>query len=204
MNRVWKLSLIGMWICMILLVSGCSSDKFSGKWITQNKDGRVSELEIEKNGDGKGYILTETDYYYDEKQSIQNEKEYNAYRSINPFKRVKLEPVIPIYDFTFTWKSDSDKMTALEQDNRLVIDGNPFMIYSYIEKDDSLQIQDTVYRKEGKSDLDNIKKNIQDNITKTYNEKFEKLSQNKEPAFRSKLGNITFVDDAENADNNTK
>lgn len=199
MNKIWKLCLIGISVFMILLISGCGSDKFSGKWITPDKDGRVSELKIEKNGDGKGYILSETDYYYDEKKSIQNEKEYNAYTSINPFKRVKLEPVIPIYDFTFIWKSDTDKMTALEQDNRLVIDGNPFMIYSYIEKDGSLQIQDTVYKKEGESDLDNIKKNIQDNITKTYNEKFEKLSQHKEPAFRSKLGNITFVDDVENA-----
>ena len=165
----------------------------------RKKTGGVQELEIEKNGDKNGYIIQETRYYYDIKQSMQNEKEYNEYININPFERVKKqkERVIPIYDYECIWKKSFNKNTAQEENNRLIVDGKlGTQVYAYIEKDDTLQIKNIVYRKEKDNDLENMKKAIQERIKNKYEEKYNNETQSKvDKFFQAKLGNITFTDE---------
>ena len=152
----------------------------------RKKTGGVQELEIEKNGDKNGYIIQETRYYYDIKQSMQNEKEYNEYININPFERVKKqkERVIPIYDYECIWKKSSNKNTAQEENNRLIVDGKlGTQVYAYIEK-------------EKDNNLENMKKAIQERIKNKYEEKYNNETQSKvDKFFQAKLGNITFTDE---------
>ena len=199
MKKLGKMMLLSVMMIFVMLITGCGADKFAGKWIYQEENGGVQELEIEKNGDKNGYIIQETRYYYDIKQSMQNEKEYNEYININPFERVKKqkERVIPIYDYECIWKKSFNKNTAQEENNRLIVDGKlGTQVYAYIEKDDTLQIKNIVYRKEKDNDLENMKKAIQERIKNKYEEKYNNETQSKvDKFFQAKLGNITFTDE---------
>lgn len=135
----------------IAMLGGCGNDKFVGHWIGTAKDAgiygqfeRLYDITIEKNG--KGYLVKETDYYWDAdvETSILVSDAYNPWADFDKDHKQKKDntPKKP-RKVTLTWNTNkTDNLSASVKNNDLVISNGGLgadVTFTYIEKDDSLQ-----------------------------------------------------------------
>ena len=197
MNKSFRTAAILVLFTVAVLAAGCGSDKFSGKWINADagSGNPVIELNITKNG--TGYIITETESHYAKSTVFANEKEVARIKRENDDLYMKhlfqakpqmQEVPVSLYDYTFTWTNQGDKkMTGIAKDNRLTIDNSLGMAQiTYVEKDDTLLLDNRTFRKEKDKDIENIKSKEQ--------QKLRKELETMKVMPGTKVNKVTFVD----------
>jgi hypothetical protein len=186
-----------MFILFVLVLTGCGSDKFSGKWINTDAAPGKSLVELEISKNGNGYVIIRHDLYYEKGIVFANEKEVERIRKENHdlymnnlFQKkpqMKEEPV-SIYDYTFTWKNDDgQKLTGTAKDNSIQVDNTMGLVQAtFIEKDGTLLFDSRTYRKEKDNEINGLKKAEQDRLQN------ELSSMKVLPG--TKVGKVKFVD----------
>jgi hypothetical protein len=164
-----------MFILFVLVLTGCGSDKFSGKWINTDAAPGKSLVELEISKNGNGYVIIRHDLYYEKGIVFANEKEVERIRKENHdlymnslFQKkpqMQKEPV-SIYDYTFTWKNDGgQKLTGTAKDNSIQIDNTMGLVQAtFIEKDGTLLFDNRTYRKEKDNEITSLRKAEQDRL----------------------------------------
>lgn len=192
-----KKFLIIMFVLVVLALTGCGSDKFSGKWINTDAAPGKSLVELDISKNGNGYVITKHDLYYEKGIVFANEKEVERIRKENHdlymnnlFQKkpqMQKEPV-SIYDYTFTWKNDGgQKLTGTVKDNSIQVDNTMGLVQAtFIEKDGTLLFDSRTYRKEKDNEITSIKKAEQERLKK------ELSTMKVLPG--TKVGKVKFVD----------
>lgn len=170
-------------------MAGCGSDKFVGNWYKVDKYG-ATQLAIEKNG--KGYIINETYFGYKADTVMVNKKEYEeSWKGLTPFGNSEPKPkrLKPIYDVKLKWETSQGKSyTGTEKDGKIAIDGfNGFVNIVYIEKDNTIRLENKTYEKEGKVNAKNLKELLKEDAKKRT---VEHITRYKTQEVR----NVEFVD----------
>lgn len=194
-NEMKKIIMLLLGIMLCTVITGCGGDKFTGKWINQNKSRRI-QLDIAKNGEN--YIITQTTGRYQQSQKMINEKEHN--QSLNRF--LGYQTYVPaIYDYTFTWTEEVLKLTAVEQKAKLLIDGTMGTdYYVYMDKNAQLMHGQEIYVKEKKDDLAQYQqachKNIAVEFAQHKNEYDQQLKEKGSGAviFMAKVRDYKIID----------
>lgn len=153
------------------IIAGCGGDKFVGTWYTE-VNGEIQQLSIEKNGDG--YLMNYQNTNSKESKTMINKAEYDAdHKTLAEFGSVNKNRVEAIYDVKYEWKTTKGQsFTASAKDGKLFVDGyGPFGVFAYVEKDDTLQNNNVIYTKEGKTSLEKMKEAKKARIKDRWNKK---------------------------------
>lgn len=146
LSRFMKLALVvALTVLAAALIGGCgSSDKFAGEWTGTGRYDLTDfdcfyDLKIEKDGNGNGYTIERTRSYWNAKESISGSSA------------------------SYSWKNETDKLTASLQNDTLEISGIDKSSLTYNKDKEELQYKtgDSIITlqksKDAAGDLDSFK-----------------------------------------------